>query len=39
MVIIQFPGDGYLGDCMRLDTLSVDPQLDFGIECYHVPQS
>jgi hypothetical protein len=41
MVIVQFLGDGYLGDCVRLDTLSkmVDLQLDFGIECYHVPQS
>jgi hypothetical protein len=41
MVIVQFLRDGHLGDCMRLDTLSkmVDLQLDFGIECYHVPQS
>jgi hypothetical protein len=41
MVIVQFLGDGYLGDCVQLDALSkmVDLQLDFGVECYQVPQS
>lgn len=40
-VIVQFLGDGYLGDEVPLDTLSkmVELQLDFGIECYSVPQS
>jgi len=41
MVVLQFLGDGYLGDNVRLDTLSkmAELQLDFGIECYADPQS
>jgi hypothetical protein len=40
-VIVQFLGDGYLGDSMPLDTLSkmVDLQLTLGIECFQEPQS
>jgi hypothetical protein len=41
MVIVAFLGDGYFGDAVRLDTLSkmAELQLDFGIECFSVPQS
>ena len=40
-IIVQFLGDGYVGDDVPLNTLAkmVDLQLDFGIECYSVPQS
>jgi hypothetical protein len=40
-VILQFLGDGYFSDSVRLDTLSkmAELQLDFGIECYVEPQS
>lgn len=40
-VIVQFLGDGYFGDNVPLDTLSkmAELQLDFGIECFSVPQS
>jgi hypothetical protein len=40
-VIVQFLGDGCLGDSVPLQTLAkmADLQLDFGIECFVVPQS
>jgi hypothetical protein len=40
-IIVQFLGDGYLGDDVPVDTLAkmVDLKLDFGIECFVVPQS
>ncbi|MGH6882775.1 hypothetical protein [Hypericibacter sp.] len=40
-IIVQFLGDGYLGDHVPVDTLvkMADLQLDFGIECFAVPQS
>jgi Domain of unknown function (DUF4279) len=40
-IIVQFLGDGYFGDNVPLDTLAkmTDLQLDFGIECFNVPQS
>lgn len=40
-IIIQFLGDGYLGDNVPLQTLATmtELQLDFGIECFAVPQS
>jgi hypothetical protein len=40
-IIIQFLGDGYLGDSVSSETLGrlVELQLDFDIECYAVPQS
>ena len=40
-VIIQFFGDGYLGDKVPLATLAkmAELQLDFGIECFNVQQS
>jgi hypothetical protein len=40
-VIVQFLGDGYFGDAVRLDTLKkmAELQLDFEIECFSVPQS
>jgi hypothetical protein len=40
-LIVQFLGDGYFGDNVPLDTLSkmAELQLDFGIECFSVPQS
>jgi hypothetical protein len=40
-IIVQFLGDGYLGDTVSLQTLKkmTELQLDFGIECYAVPQS
>ncbi len=40
-VIVQFLGDGYLGDNVPLDTLAkmTELRLDFGIECFVVPQS
>ena len=40
-IIVQFLGDGYLGDNVPVDTLAkmADLQLDFGIECFVVPQS
>ena len=40
-VQIQFLGDGYLGDVVPLGVLAkmADLQLDFGIECFVVPQS
>jgi len=40
-VIVQFLGDGYLSDEVLLETLSkmAELQMDFGIECYSVPQS
>lgn len=36
MIIVQFFGDGYLGDNVRLNTLSkiAELQLEFGIECF-----
>lgn len=39
--IVQFLGDGYLGDNVPLQTLAnmSELQLDFGIECFNVPQS
>lgn len=39
-IIVQFLGDGYLGDNVPVDTLvkMADLQLDFGIECFTVPQ-
>ncbi len=41
MVIVQFLGDGYFSDNVPLGTLSkmAELQLDFGIECFSVPQS
>jgi hypothetical protein len=40
-VVVQFLGDGYLGDSVPADTLAkiAELQLDFGIECFVVPQS
>jgi len=40
-IIVQFLGDGYLGDSVPLSTLAkmAELQLDFGIECFVVPQS
>jgi hypothetical protein len=40
-IIVQFLGDGYLGDNVPLQTLATmtELQLDFGIECFNVPQS
>ena len=40
-IIVQFLGDGYLGDNVPVDTLAkmADLKLDFGIECFVVPQS
>lgn len=40
-IVIQFLGDGYLGDRVPLQTLAkmTELQLDFGIECFTVPQS
>jgi hypothetical protein len=40
-ILLQFLGDGYLGDSIPSDTLlkMTDIQLDFGIECFDVPQS
>jgi hypothetical protein len=40
-LIVQFFGDGYLGDSVPLDTLAkmAELKLDFGIECFSVPQS
>jgi hypothetical protein len=40
-IIVQFFGDGYLADSVPLETLAkmVELQLDFGIECFSVPQS
>lgn len=40
-IIVQFFGDGYLGDKVPLETLvaMTELQLDFGIECFTVPQS
>jgi hypothetical protein len=40
-VTVQFLGDGYLGDVVPLDVLikMADLQLDFGIECFAVPQA
>ena len=40
-IIVQFLGDGYLGDNVPLRTLATmtELQLDFGIECFSVPQS
>jgi len=40
-IIVQFLGDGYFGDNVPLETLAkmVELQLDFGIECFDVPQS
>ncbi len=41
MVIVQFLGDGYFSDNVLLGRLSkmAELQLDFGIECFSVPQS
>lgn len=41
VVIVQFLGDGYLGDNVPVDTLArmADLQLEFGIECFVVPQN
>ena len=40
-VIVQFLGDGYLGDTIpaRILALLAELQLDLGIECFVVPQS
>jgi hypothetical protein len=40
-IIVQFLGDGYLGDSVPLQTLATmaELQLDLGIECFTVPQS
>jgi hypothetical protein len=40
-IIVQFLGDGYLADNVPLRTLAnmTELQLDFGIECFNVPQS
>jgi uncharacterized protein DUF4279 len=40
-IIVQFLGDGYFGDQITRETLAemADLQLDFGIECFAVPQS
>ena len=40
-IVVQFLGDGYLGDTVPLRTLATmtELQLDFGIECFTVPQS
>jgi hypothetical protein len=40
-IIVQFLGDGYLGDNVPLQTLTkmTELKLDFGIECFNVPQS
>ena len=40
-VIIQFLGDGYFGDEIPRGILAklVELELDFGIECFSVPQS
>ena len=40
-IIVQFFADGYLGDDVTSDTLAkmTDLQLDFGIECFAIPQS
>jgi len=40
-IIVQFLGDGYFGDSVPSRTLEMmtDLQLDFGIECFTVPQS
>jgi hypothetical protein len=40
-LIIQFLGDGYLGDTITRDTLAKLAELgvDFGIECFVVPQA
>jgi hypothetical protein len=40
-IIVQFLGDGYFGDNVPVETLSrmADLQLEFGIECFVVPQS
>ena len=40
-IIVQFLGDGYLGDTIPSDTLSkmAELKLDFGIECFNVPQN
>jgi hypothetical protein len=40
-LVLQFLGDGYLADNVPLDTLAkmADLQLDFGIECFVVPQA
>jgi hypothetical protein len=40
-IIVQFLGDGYLGDNVPVATLAkmADLQLEFGIECFVVPQS
>jgi hypothetical protein len=40
-MIIQFLGDGYFGDEILRETLAklADLELDFGIECFVVPQS
>jgi hypothetical protein len=39
-IIVQFLGDGYLGDKVPLQTLAnlSELQLDFGIECFNGPQ-
>ena len=40
-ILVQFLGDGYLGDSLPSETLEKMStlQLDFGIECFVVPQS
>jgi hypothetical protein len=40
-IVVQFLGDGYLGDSVPSQTLATmtELQLDFGIECFTVPQS
>ena len=40
-VIVQFLGDGYLADSVPVGTIAMiaELQLDFGIECFSVPQS
>lgn len=40
-IMVQFLGDGYLGDELSADTLAkmADLRLDLGLEVYDVPQS
>jgi hypothetical protein len=40
-IVVQFLGDGYLGDNIPTDTLAkmVELKLDFGIECFSGPQT
>lgn len=40
-LIVQFLGDGYFGDTVSHNTLATlaNLKLDFGIECFNVPQN